>query len=43
MQYEYALLVKASTDEWLKSIHYEDIKKKIDDINEIIGCVDQYQ
>ena len=23
--YEYALSVKASTDEWLKSIHYEDI------------------
>ena len=29
--YEYALLVKASTDEWLKSIHYEDIKKKFGD------------
>lgn len=26
--YEYALSVKASTDEWLKSIHYEDIKKR---------------
>ena len=23
--------VKASTDEWLKSIHYEDIKKKFGD------------
>lgn len=29
--YEYALSVKASTDEWLKSIHYEDIKKKFGD------------
>lgn len=29
--YEYALSVKASTDKWLKSIHYEDIKKKFGD------------
>ena len=29
--YEYALSVKASTDKWLKSIHYEDIKKKFRD------------
>ena len=26
--YDYAIAVKASTDEWLKSLHYEDIKKK---------------
>ena len=26
--YEYALSVKANTDEWLKSLQYEDIKKK---------------
>jgi len=26
--YEYALSVKSNTDEWLKSLHYEDVKKK---------------
>ena len=29
--YEYALSVKAGTDEWLKSIRYEDIKKRFGD------------
>ena len=29
--YEYALSVKANTDEWLKSLQYEDVKKKFGD------------
>lgn len=29
--YEYALAVKVSTDEWLKSLKYEDLKKKFGD------------
>ena len=29
--YEYALSVKENTDEWLKNLHYEDVKKKFGD------------
>ena len=29
--YEYALSVKANTDEWLKNLQYEDVKKKFGD------------